>query len=207
MSWVFDRQVAEVFPTHARAHIPNYDQVIEQTVDVCRLYDPAASIIDVGVATGETISKLHQAGFHNLSGVDNSQDMLDKCPQNIAKLIKSDTLPDEPYDVVIMNWTLHFIQNKVGYLERAYRQLNEGGALILSEKTSMEDLPKRFYYDFKRKNGVTESGIQNKETALKSVMFVNDVSWYLDRLGKVGFKKIYIPNAFWAFTTFVCIKD
>ena len=207
MVWAFDKQVAEVFPSHARAHIPNYDEIIEQAVDICRLYGLDASIIDVGVATGETITRLHQAGFRNLVGVDNSQDMLDKCPQHIAKLIKSDGFPEGQYDVVIINWTLHFMRGKQEYLERVYGQLRQGGTLVLSEKTSTEDLPKKFYYEFKKRRGVSEIEIQKKEDALKSAMFVDDIPWYFDVLKAVGFGKVYIANAFWAFTTFVCIKE
>lgn len=207
MKWVFDKKIAESFPTHARAHIPNYDEVIDQSIDVCKLYGNGASIIDVGVATGETISRLHQAGFNNLTGVDNSRDMLDKCPQGIARLIESDVFPEGEYDVALINWTLHFMQNKKQYLEHVFSCLHPNGALVLSEKTSTDEFPKKFYYDFKKAKGVSEEAIIKKENSLKSVMHINDVSWYLGALREIGFSKVYISNAFWCFTTFVCVKD
>lgn len=134
MTFAFDSAIAEVFPAHARAHIPNYDQVIDLSVDVCRRHGLDAEIIEVGVATGETIARLHAAGFRKLTGVDSSQHMLDKCPQGIAKLVTTSQFPDGSYDVVLMNWTLHFIKDKVSYLERIFSQLRPGGILVLSEK-------------------------------------------------------------------------
>lgn len=207
LKFTFDKSVAETFPAHARAHIPNYDSVIDQTVSVCRLKGNDACIVDIGVATGETISRLHRAGFNRLTGVDSSQDMLDKCPPNLATLIKSDTFPDGKYDVVIINWTLHFIKDKRAYLHRAFQGLKPGGILILSEKTSDDEFPRKFYYDFKRSNGVSDADILRKEESLKSIMFINDVPWYFATLKETGFSKVFVANAFWCFTTFVCLKD
>jgi SAM-dependent methyltransferase len=206
LRFTFDKTVAETFPSHARSHIPNYDSVIDQTVNICRLKGAAASVIDVGAATGETIGRLHQAGFRNLTGVDSSQDMLDKCPAGFAKYIKSNTFPEGRYDVVVLNWTLHFIENKRAYLNSVFPCLNPGGILILSEKTSNDEFPRTFYYDFKRSQGVSEADILRKEESLKSIMFINDVPWYFKTLNEVGFSKIFISDAFWCFTTFVCLK-
>ena len=76
-NWVFDNAVASTFVDHARQHIPNYDQVIDKSVDLCLRYLPSqANIIDVGCATGETLRRLHAAGFTNLSGVEASYAML-----------------------------------------------------------------------------------------------------------------------------------
>lgn len=207
MKFAFDKSVADTFPSHARAHIPNYDAVIDQTVDICRLKGTNARVIDVGVATGETIVRLHRAGFRNLAGVDSSQDMLDKCPAGLATYIKSDTFPTGRYDVAVINWTLHFMENKRAYLSSVFRCLEPGGILILSEKTSNDEFPRHFYYQFKRNNGVSAADILRKEESLKSVMYIDDVPWYFAALAETGFSKVFIANAFWCFTTFVCLKD
>jgi hypothetical protein len=47
-----------------------------------------------------------------------------------------------------------------------YNSLSYGGYLILTDKTHQSDIVKRDYYDFKRKNGVTEEYIQQKEKDL-----------------------------------------
>jgi trans-aconitate methyltransferase len=206
VTWVFDEKVADDFPAHARGHIPHYDEVIGQSVEICQLYGHEASIIDVGVATGETIRSLYEAGFRNLAGVDSSRHMLAKCPQGHARLICSEQLPPGDYDVVLMNWTLHFIRDKRAYLQAIWNQLRPGGTLVLSEKTSTDDYPKRLYHDFKRRQGVSEAEIRKKEAEIRSIMHINDVAWYLDTLASLGFREIYVANAYWCFTTFVAIK-
>lgn len=207
MTWKFDQEVARTFPSHARSHIPQYESVISQCVDICDHFGKDAAIIDVGVATGETISHLHSAGFHNLFGVDNSQDMLNACPQDIATLICSETFPrTNPFDVVLMNWTLHFITDKRAYLRDIFKGLKPGGALVLSEKTSLDPFPHKFYHEFKRRNGLSEEQIAEKAKSLENVMHINDIPWYYENLPAIGFQDIQIINAFWCFSTFVCFK-
>lgn len=207
MTWEFNHQVAETFVSHARQHIPNYDQVIDKSIDVCRhLLNADSRIVDIGCATGETIRRLHHAGFRNLAGVDASLAMLDYCDPNLAQYHHSSKLPNEQYDAVICNWTLHFVQNKLGYLQDILQALNPNGFLILSEKTSKDLLPIHFYHNIKSKNGVSQEEIDAKAHSLESVMYINDVSWYLDNLTESGFSKIYVIDANWCFTTFLCIK-
>lgn len=207
MTWRFDKEVAAMFPAHARSHIPNYEEVIELSVEVCRLYGSDAAIIDVGVATGETVSQLASAGFTNLFGVDNSQAMLDACPTDIAQLICSDTFPgDMKFDVVLMNWTLHFMTDKAAYLASVYDGLNPGGALVMSDKVSDDEFPTRFYHTFKRSAGLSDAEIEAKAQSLAGVMHLDPIDWYFDTLGRLGFQNINIVNAYWCFATFVAVK-
>lgn len=206
--WQFDANVAKTFVNHARQHIPNYDAVIDKSVDICKkLLSPESPIIDVGCATGETLRRLHGHEFNNLHGVDYSQAMLNYCNPNIAKYHHSDCFPDHAFDAVICNWTLHFIKNKQQYLEDIYQRLVQDGFLILSEKTSNDPLPIYFYHRFKSSQGVSEQDIQAKSQSLQEIMFINDVSWYLDVLANIGFKKVYIVDASYCFTTFLCLKN
>ncbi len=204
--WEFNKNVADVFPIHARQHIPNYVHVIDQCVDICNTFKKNSAIIDVGCATGETLNALKTAGFTNLYGVDNSPSMLEKCSGKDFKLTCSSTLPANDYDVVLMNWTLHFIKEKEEYLKSIYNQLNEKGVFVLSEKTSLDELPIKFYHLYKSRMGVSQEEIKAKEQSVKGVMHINDVQWYLNILNAIGFKKVYIANAHWCFTTFVCLK-
>jgi ubiquinone/menaquinone biosynthesis C-methylase UbiE len=120
--WKFDAAVAETFVDHARQHIPNYDQVIDKCIAVCdQLLEKDSKIIDVGCATGETLRRLHHAGYTNLTGVEASHAMLKHCDYTIAKLLHNDRFPEQHFDAALCNWTLHFIEDKEKYLIDIYR--------------------------------------------------------------------------------------
>jgi tRNA (cmo5U34)-methyltransferase len=206
--WQFNADVASTFVDHARQHIPNYDLVIGKSVDICKkLLTTQSAIIDVGCATGETLGQLYKRGFDNLYGIDSSQAMLDYCDPKLAKYYLSNKFPDQIFDAIICNWTLHFIKNKEQYLENIYKNLNQNGFLILSEKTSNDPVPINFYHRFKSSQGVSEQDIQLKSQSLQGVMFIDDITWYLNTLTNIGFKKIYIIDASYCFTTFFCLKN
>ena len=207
MTWKFDSTIASTFVDHARQHIPNYDQVIDKSVSVCEYYlSKTSSIIDVGCATGQTLRQLNQAGFTNLTGVESSQDMLKYCDHSTARILHSSNFPAESFDGVICNWTLHFIKNKLEYLKDIYQSLPKGGILILSEKTSLDPLLISLYHQWKSQQGVAEEDIKSKEFAVKDIMYVDNIEWYLHFLKIIGFRKISIIDASWCFTTFFCVK-
>jgi tRNA (cmo5U34)-methyltransferase len=206
VTWKFDSKIAETFVDHARQHIPNYDRVIDKSIDVCKyMLSSDAGIIDVGCATGETLRRLHAAGFTNLHGVESSHAMLQQCDAGIAQYYHSDRFPAKKFDAVICNWTLHFVEDKVNYLRDMADSLNPGGILVVSDKTSKASLPIHFYHEFKRNNGVSDTDIQAKEAAVEDIMFINNPKWYLDQLNG-HFGKVYIIDASWCFTSFLCIK-
>lgn len=207
MDWKFDKNIAKIFTNHARKHIPNYDQVIDLSIEICDRYQKSSKIVDIGCATGETIRRLHENDFINLYGIDNSPDMLDECP-DYATYIISSNYPEslKNIDVAIMNWTLHFIEDKISYLKSIYENMSTNGTLILSEKVSLNPIAIGYYHKFKKSQGVSEQEIKIKEEQIQNIMFINDVKWYLDTLTDIGFKNIHIVNSHWCFNTFVCFK-
>lgn len=206
-SWKFDQSVAPTFVAHARQHIPNYDLVIDKSVGFCEWYlEEDSRIVDVGCATGETLRRLNQAGFDNLTGVEASHAMLKHCDPTIARLIHSDRFPNDAFDAVLCNWTLHFIEDKEKYLIDIHRNLTENGFLILSEKTSLDPTAIAQYHKWKSAQGVTLAEIEAKEAAVKDIMYIQDPKWYLDTLSWIGFKNIQIIDAHWCFTSFLCFK-
>jgi tRNA (cmo5U34)-methyltransferase len=207
MNWKFDSKIANIFVEHAKQHIPNYNLVIDKCVDICKYYLKAnSSIVDIGSATGETLRKLHTAGFTNLTGVESSADMLEVCDTSIARYIYSNIFPSEPFDAVLCNWTLHFIEDKEKYLMDIHRNLNAGGVFILSEKTNLNPMSIKLYHEWKHRQGVSWSDIAAKEQAVKNIMYIQDLKWYIDTLDRIGFREIQIIDASWCFTTFCCIK-
>jgi ubiquinone/menaquinone biosynthesis C-methylase UbiE len=205
--WKFDTTVAKTFVSHARQHIPNYDIVIDKCVSMCEWYlEESSRIVDVGCATGETVRRLYSAGFDNLTGVESSSAMLNHCDHDIARFIHSDRFPNETFDAVLCNWTLHFIEDKETYLIDIHRNMHPDGFLILSEKTSLDPTSINHYHSWKLAQGVTIEEVTAKEAAIKDVMFIRDPKWYLDTLTWIGFKNIQIIDASWCFTTFMCYK-
>lgn len=209
--WEFNSTVAENFFNHATKHIPDYQRVIKKSIDVCRqlIKDPAEDrIIDVGCATGETIKQLYSANFHNLVGVDSSQEMLAKVADlPIAFWIHSSQFPEGNFHGVLCNWTLHFIREKLDYIKSMYNSIVSGGFLILTDKTKNSGVDLELYHEFKREQGVSEEEIIAKANSLKDVMFIDSPEWYLDTLRQVGFKEVSIINSAPCFTTFLALKN
>jgi SAM-dependent methyltransferase len=206
-SWQFDAGVASTFVAHARQHIPNYDLVINKCVDlVNNKLGQFDRIIDVGCATGETIRRLHTAGFLNLTGVEASAAMLSHCDRNIARLIHSDRFPQETFDAVLCNWTLHFVPDKMKYLADIYANLSKSGFMVLSDKTSLDPVCIDHYHKWKHSQGVAWPDILAKEAAVKGIMYIDSPEWYINALTQVGFSNVRIIDASWCFTTFLCTK-
>ena len=206
-SWQFDSSVAKNFTEHARNHIPNYDTVIDKCIQASDQYlDKNSSIIDVGCATGETLQRLHHAGYRNLTGVESSQPMIQYCNSDIARLIHSNTFPSGTFDAILCNWTLHFVKNKIEYLTNMHQGLNSNGFLIISEKTSLDPDLIRLYHNWKHNQGVSWEDIRHKETAIKDIMYINQPDWYSKTLTNLGFKNVQIIDASWCFTSWIAFK-
>ena len=206
--WQFDKDAAENFALIAQREIPDYRRVIDLSIRICkRLEIENPKIIDVGSAIGTTLHALHEAGLENLYGVDSSAEMLARSFDQ-ATLIQSEQFPLEhgPFDVVIANWVLHFIQDRVAYLKDITESLSPNGVLILTEKVSGSALANELYYDFKRANGVTEAEIELKKQRLEGVLTTYPLSWYLNTLEKLGFEQIDIVNANTVFVTLLASR-
>jgi ubiquinone/menaquinone biosynthesis C-methylase UbiE len=205
-NWVFDDSVAKRFQQEAETNIPSYHLVIDMCVDFAnKNLKKDANIIDVGSALGYTMKRFIDEGYTNVIGVDNSRAMIDNSifPELV---IESNSFPKNNYDLILVNWTMHFIQDKYSYLRDIYNSLPNGKYLILTDKLQQSAIVKRDYYDFKRKNGVTEEYIQQKEKDLVGVMLSVPLSWYANKLNMVGFKSVEVIHADLGFTTFLCEK-
>jgi len=204
-SWQFDEDVAIQFATIAEREIPDYQRVIDKTVQVinqCGFYDP--KIIDVGSAIGTTLKRLYDEGYRNLYGVDNSREMLNRSFEK-ATLLHAEFFPMEyaPFDVIIANWVLHFIHQRKAYLQAIKAALSRDGILILTDKLTSSALAHSLYDEFKRDNGMTDDEIEKKRKQLKGVLTPYSLAWYLDTFRAIGFDSIDIINANSVFVTFL----
>lgn len=209
MEWQFNSQIAAIFAGHARQHIPDYERVLDLTVDLCnQKLAKDSPILEIGCAVGETVTRLKNSGFTNIHAVDNSQSMLDRCPPGAATYYLSDDFPDTDlrFDAVICNWTMHFMSNKVEYLRKIANNMNPGGIFVLSDKTENSGLALEQYHLYKSRHGVSDQEIQEKAQSLVGVMHIDDIGTYFSLLKILRFREISIASANWCFTTFVAVK-
>jgi len=205
--WQFNEDIAKTFVEHARQHIPNYEAVIDKCANYCELNLPKdAKIIDVGCATGHTLKKLHSRGFTELCGVDNSLSMIQQAQKDIATYTVSDKFPEGQFDMILCNWTLHFMKDKLSYLTEMRDSLSENGAMVISEKISKDPDRVKMYHDSKKRLGVSDKEIQKKQKQIENVMHIDSMDWYQGVLKSLGFS-VTIIDADWCFTTFLCKKE
>jgi len=204
--WKFDDSVASRFQNEAENHIPDYARVVNMCLELA--HDNLSSgdaIIDVGSALGYTVDKFLNAGFTNVYGLDNSESMVNQSLHK-ERIILSDQFPQQSFKMIMMNWTLHFVVDKLTYIKKMYDNLEPGGYLILSDKTTQSAEVKKKYYDFKRANGVSQTYIEEKEKKLAGYMYPVPASWYNTTFNQVGFSSIEVINAQYGFVTFMCKK-
>lgn len=204
--WVFDTEVANRYAKEAACHIPDYSRVI----DLCVTYtdnnfDKTAKIIDIGSANGDTLERFFTEGYTNITGVECSQEMY-AVSKHQDRVIISDRFTGNEWDVVLANWTLHFIADRRPYLQDIYHNMAAGGMLILSDKMSFTNSIDCLYDNFKRSNGITDNEILKKKASLIGVLTTKPCKWYLDTLQEIGFEDIQIVNANMMFNTIYARK-
>jgi hypothetical protein len=200
--WEFNKEVAGRFQQEAAHNIPDYDRVIQLCIQVADAkFKPDSIFVDVGSALGETLYQFKANGYPNIVGVESSEAMRDQSMFS-KDIILSDTYPNITAEMVMANWTLHFVKERHAYIHAVYESLVDGGVFILTDKTTQCETVKQLYYDFKRDNGVSDTYIREKEEKLRGYMNLYPVSWYLNCLTDVGFKNVEILNAKYGFVTF-----
>jgi SAM-dependent methyltransferase len=204
--WQFDDDVANRFQAEAENNIPDYNRVINLCIDVAnKEFTHVSKVVDVGSALGNTLNEFIKAGYTNVIGVESSTNMIAKSLHK-DKVLLSDKFPNIAVDIVLANWTLHFVNEREEYIRSVYKNLNDNGVFILTDKTTQSESIKELYYDFKRSNGVTEEYIASKEIQLEGVLVTYPAWWYFDMLQLAGFKDVQVLNAKYGFVTYYCKK-
>ena len=204
--WVFDSSVADRYEQEVNNHIPDYDRVIDMCINCIDInFNKDVKVIDVGSAKGNTMDKLLSHGFSNVYGVETSKAMYSSSKHK-DRVIMSNSFPEGDWDVVLANWTLHFINEREQYLKDIYDNMSENGMLILSDKMAFTEDIESLYHNFKRSNGVTEDEINSKKQSLIGVLNTKSFMWYLNTMEKIGFRDIQIINANMMFNTLYARK-
>lgn len=228
----FDEQVAEVFPDMIQRSVPGYNQILAMAGVIAKRYVPEGGrVYDLGASLGaSTLSLAKQLeGLQEVEFItlDTSLPMVEKCqqllaqhlPQRLAKQQLSCQVADvtcfdyQPCDFILLNFTLQFLapEARLPLLEKLYKALRPGGALILSEKIHFanpyqSNLLYKLHHDFKRTNGYSDLEISQKRTALEDVLRTNTPEEHLARLTQVGFSFANQWFQYLNFASFLAIK-
>ncbi len=227
IDFVFDDQVAAVFPDMIRRSVPGYETMVSLLGVIAeRCAQPDSNLYDLGCSLGAAMLSIHSRvpdPTVRFIGVDNSAPMLRECRKNLNGVIDAgrfellccDIRDVEVKDagMVILNFTLQFLDpaDRLGLLRRIHAGLKTGGALVLSEKVCFEDpgegaLQQTLHDQFKTANGYSELEIAQKRAALENVMMPDSAAAHLARLRQAGFPRVSQWFQAFNFCSFVACK-
>lgn len=213
--FVFNEDVAKVFPDMIKRSVPGYPTIVENLgVLAAQFAQPGSALYDLGCSLGAVTQAMRRhvkSEGCRVIGVDNSAAMVARCHEYLHaqdsmfqellpyELIEGDilALDFQPASVVALNFTLQFIEpeRRLELLTRIRQSLLPGGALILSEKLRFEDEAEQalltdLHIAFKRANGYSELEIAQKRSALENVMKPDSLQQHRERLLAAGFRQV-----------------
>jgi len=226
--FAFDAKVASVFDDMVSRSVPFYREMQRMIVELSKEFATESSrIYDIGCSTGTTIQLL-DAHIENKTvefiGIDNSKEMLKQAKKkfdtegmrNAYQFKRQDihkNLSLANASVVTMILTLQFARPL--YRERIIRRifdgLNHNGCLLLIEKiTSGDTMFNRLfidrYYDYKRRNGYTETEISKKREALENVLIPYQLEENETLLKHAGFQHVEVFFRWYNFCGILAVK-
>ena len=187
----FDAETAMVFDDMVNRSVPFYDEIQRMVCELAGDFAaPGTNLYDIGCSTGTTLLALDGIVEQSvkMTGIDNSQEMLNKFREKIADtgvkheitILQSDLNQPQVFEnasVFISLLTLQFVRplNRERLLKSIYEGCVDNGCFILVEKvtgssTKLNRLYIEHYYDFKRHSGYSELEISQKREALENVL-------------------------------------
>jgi len=213
--FVFNEDVAKVFPDMIKRSVPGYPTIVENLgVLAAQFAQPHSALYDLGCSLGAVTQALRRhvrSDDCRVIAVDNSPAMVERCAEYLhaQDAMFQELLPVEvneadicqlefqPASVVALNFTLQFIprEQRLALLTRIRQALLPGGALILSEKLRFADAEEQalltdLHIAFKRANGYSELEIAQKRSAIENVMKPDSLEEHRERLAAAGFTKV-----------------
>ena len=220
----FDEAVASVFDDMLSRSVPFYDEVRALVISlILARASEGMKVLDLGSSTAKFLLDLHSKASvpMQLTGIDNSQAMLDRAMQKAEafganiKLELADMLTYDyrNEDVIVANYTLQFIRpmQRIELVKKLYDGLNDDGIFIFSEKVVFEDkkLDKELidiYYAYKKAQGYSEYEIAQKREALENVLIPFTIRENVQMCKEAGFQSVDTLFQWANFVTFIAKK-
>jgi len=223
----FDDHVAGVFDDMVERSVPFYAEIQRMVCELTQDFAQKNSrIYDLGCSTGTTFRMLHPLIDESVAfiGIDNSMPMLAKAEKKLAavkndrKLILKLAEIENCYvlenaSVVLMVLTLQFVRplSREKIARKIYQGLNKNSALIIVEKLlSPESTLNRLfidhYYDYKRRNGYSETEITRKREALENVLIPYRMEENVELFKEAGFRHVEDFFRWYNFSGIVAVK-
>ncbi|MFP4207377.1 MAG: carboxy-S-adenosyl-L-methionine synthase CmoA [Wenzhouxiangella sp.] len=222
----FSESVVRVFPDMIERSVPGYRQLLELTPLMVRDAVVAGSIVyDLGCSLGAATlaaRRAIQTPDVEIIAVDRSPQMVTRCRQIVAednsivpvRVIEADldTVPIEQASVVLMYFTLQFIEpeRRAALMARIAAGLRPGGVLLLAEKLRFplhqQSWMDEHHHAFKRAQGYSDLEIARKRQALENVLIADDRATHHQRLHAAGFGEVIDWFQCLNFAAFAAIK-
>jgi tRNA (cmo5U34)-methyltransferase len=227
-NWSFGGSVADTFDDHVSKSVPLYSEGHDIVSGLSDFFvKPDSLVYELGCSTGSLIMSIaqHQASKPTARyvGIDVEPDMIARAEAKRSKLNLDNvsfTVDDvsqvdlQPCDFVVAYYTVQFIRpsRRQELIDRIYKSLQWGGALVLFEKVRgpdarFQDIMTAMYsYDYKLKQGYDAEEIVSKARSLKGIMEPFSTQGNIDMLKRAGFKDVMTIMKFICFEGFVAIK-
>lgn len=217
MSSNFSFDTIKQFDEHIDLSIPTYSNLRDAILRLSTYFVSEHSIVyDLGCSTGLTLSLLSKLvpDSARLIGVDRAQNLLGHSVDPRIELQRVDLTGPQlvfaPACLILSVFTLQFlpVADRAALIEKVYNALEPGGALIIAEKTYIDDgfaqdLFTFAYYDSKLKNFTAEE-VLDKQLALRRIMRPQTEPQNLQLVER--FAKVYPFWQYLQFKAWLCIK-
>ncbi len=226
-NWKFNGEASKNFDDHVKKSVPLYLEGHDLICDISDFFVKPDSIVhEIGCSTGTLSLKLAE---HNKQktrarfvGIDVEEDMIaiaeDKkkshADLNVTFLVEDVLEMDmELSDMIVCYYTVQFIRPSIRQMlvDKLYKNLNWGGALLLFEKVRgadarFQDIITLLYTDYKLRIGYTAEDIVSKSRSLKGVLEPFSSQGNIDMLKRAGFIDINTVQKYLCFEGFLAIK-
>jgi tRNA (cmo5U34)-methyltransferase len=223
----FGANVAKVFDDMVNRSVPFYGEIQRMMAELAADHAREGSdVYDLGCSTGTTLIGMDTLVSPNIRfvGIDDSQEMLDKCKQKLLEIgfsrdyelrcaDLSQGISISNASVVVLCLTLQFVRPiyREQLLKNIYDGLNPGGVLILVEKILAEESNFnrdfiKYYYNYKRRNNYSELEISQKREALENVLIPYKLTEDITLLRDRGFSDCEVFFKWYNFAGIVAVK-